>query len=130
MKKLTSIITIISIMAGSSGNTFFKAYEDVYPETAIVTETDLETDLVTVETLNGNLFQFEGIEDYQTGDIVSMIMDSNKTPEVTDDIILSVKYSGYIPETTPAEVPEVETTPEADLFAEYINAIENGSYNE
>lgn len=120
MKKLTSLITIISIMAGSAGNTYFKSYEDIYPETAIVQEANTETDIVTVETFNGNLFQFYGVEDYQAGDIVSMIMDSNKTEAVNDDIILSVKYSGYIP----------ETTPEADLFMEYLEAIENGSYNE
>lgn len=130
MKKLTSLITIISIMAGSSGNTYFKSYEDIYPETAIITETNQEADIVTVQTFNGNLFQFYGIEDYQAGDIVSMIMDSNKTEAVNDDIILSVKYSGYIPETTPEEVPEIETTPEADLFMEYLEAIENGSYTE
>lgn len=124
MKKLTSIITIISIMAGSSGEIYFKSFEDIYPETAIITETNQEADLVTVQTLNGNLFQFEGIEDYQTGDIVSMIMDSNKTEVVTDDIILSVKYSGYIPE----EVPEAENA-DPD-FMEYLEAIENGSYNE
>lgn len=130
MKKLTSIITIISIMAGSTGNTYFQSFEDIYPETAIVQEANTETDIVTVETLNGNLFQFYGVEDYQAGDVVSMIMDSNKTETVSDDIILSVKYSGYIPETTPEEVPEIETTPEADLFAEYIEAIGSGNYIE
>ena len=122
MKKLTSLITIVSIMFGSSGNVYFNTIEDIYPETAIITETDLETDLVTVETLNGNIFEFYGVEDYTTGDIVSMIMDSNKTETVTDDIILSVKYSGYF---------QQEGSPEADPdFVEYINAIENGSYNE
>ena len=126
MKKLTSIITIISIMAGSSGNTFFKAYEDIYPETAIVTETNQETDIVTVETMNGNRFEFYGVEDYTTGDIVSMIMNSNKTEAVTDDIILSVKYSGYIQQIQ--EVPEAENA-DPD-FMEYLEAIENGSYNE
>lgn len=129
MKKLTSLITIVSIMFGSSGNVYFNTIEDIYPETAIVMETDFEADLVTVQTLNGNIFEFYGVEDYTTGDVVSMIMDSGSTPEVKDDIILSVKYSGYIQQMQEAQ--EAETTPEADLdFMEYIEAIENGSYTE
>lgn len=122
MKKLTSLITLISIMAGSSGNIYYNAIEDIYPETAIIQEVNYNTDVVTVQTLNGNTFQFEGIEDYQAGDIVSMIMDSKKTPEVTDDIILSVKYSGYI--------QQIQEAPADPDFMEYLEAIENGSYNE
>lgn len=128
MKKLTSLITIVSIMFGSSGNVYFNTIEDIYPETAIIMKTDLEADLVTVQTLNGNCFQFYGVEDYQAGDIVSMVMDSGSTPEVEDDIILSVKYSGYIQQIQ--EAPEIETTPEADPFSEYLEAIENGNYTE
>lgn len=123
MKKLTSLITIISIMYGSSGNIYFQSFENIYPETAIIQEANIDTDIVTVETLSGNRFEFYGVEDYQAGDVISMIMDSNKTEAVTDDIILSVKYSGYI--------QQVQEAPEADPdFMEYLEAIENGSYNE
>lgn len=122
MKKLTSIITIITIMMNSNGNTYFKSFENIYPETAIIQEVNTDTDLVMVQTLSGNIFEFYGVEDYSTGDIVSMIIDSGSTPEVTDDKILSVKYSGYI--------QQMQEAPEADLFMEYLEAIENGSYTE
>lgn len=68
----------------------------LYPETAIVTDVNETEDCVIVECSNGNLFQFYGIEDWAEGDICSMLMSDNGTTEVTDDQILSVKYSGYV----------------------------------
>ncbi len=68
----------------------------LYPTTATVTDLDRETDTVTVETATGILYAFCGCEDYAEGDLVSMIMYSNGTDDdVTDDVILSVRYSGF-----------------------------------
>lgn len=49
-------------------------------------------DLVTVETQDGNLWVFQGIEDWMPGDKVVMAMDDSATSDVSDDWILSVRY--------------------------------------
>lgn len=66
----------------------------IYPNTMVITETNYETDTVTMSTCSGVTYQFEGVEDYYVGDLVSVIMFDNGTPEVYDDIILSHRYAG------------------------------------
>lgn len=70
----------------------------IYATCGVVTETDTVNDVVTIEDYNGNLFQFEGVEDYEEGDIVSCIMYNNNTEDITDDVIISCRYSGRIKE--------------------------------
>lgn len=67
----------------------------LYPATATVTDLDYERDIVTVENANGYTYQYYGCEDYAEGDLVSMIVYSNGTDDITDDEILMVYYSGY-----------------------------------
>ena len=83
MKKL--LATIAAIIAAGL----------IYPTTMQVTDIDYNNDVVTVETATGFVYQFEGTEDYTEGDLVSCIMFSNGTADITDDIILSVRYSGF-----------------------------------
>nr|DAZ61513.1 MAG TPA: hypothetical protein [Caudoviricetes sp.] len=66
----------------------------IYPLTAKVTKVNKKKNVVTVQDYSGNKWKFRGCEDYEDGDIVSMLMDSNGTEKVTDDIILQVRYSG------------------------------------
>lgn len=65
-----------------------------YPLTAKVTKVNKKKNVVTVQDYNGNKWKFRGCEDYSKGDVVSMLMGSNGTKNVTDDIILQVRYSG------------------------------------
>ena len=67
-----------------------------YPMTTIVVNLDHEKDVVTCKDFNGFLWQFEGCEDWQEGDICSMIMNDNGTPKIFDDEIISVRYDGWI----------------------------------
>lgn len=88
MKKLLIIILAIAIIACTCSC----GKSTLYPETGKVVE--ICNDTVSVETSTGNLFEFYGSEDWFVGDIVSMIMDSCGTTEITDDMIIAVKYSG------------------------------------
>lgn len=88
MKKLLIIILAIAIIACTCSC----GKSTLYPETGKVVE--ICNDEVVVETCTGNLFAFYGAEDWFVGDCVSMIMDSCGTTEITDDIIITVKYSG------------------------------------
>ena len=65
-----------------------------YPLTAKVTKVNKKKNVVTVQDYSGNKWKFRGCEDYENGDVVSMLIDSNGTEKVTDDIILQVRYSG------------------------------------
>ena len=87
---------LLAILLSLIASGQLKENGNLYAETAIVREIDYATDTVTVECFNGNLFSFSDCDDWAEGDICSMLMDSKGTSEVTDDEILSVKYSGYV----------------------------------
>lgn len=69
--------------------------ETRYPMCCVVENVSAGNDTVTIRDFNGNLWQFKGIEDWETGDICACIMSTNGTEEITDDEIVSVKYSGF-----------------------------------
>ena len=66
-----------------------------YPTCATVVELDRENDEVVVEDFNGNLWAFDGCEDWAEGDICAMIMNDEGTSEIYDDTIVQVRYCGY-----------------------------------
>lgn len=100
MKNLTKMQTIcliiaLSIVAAFTDLSLAKLYnanqqKHLYPLTATVTQ--IENDTVTVEDSNGNLWDFYGTEDWQVGDGCSLLMDSNGTNNIEDDIIISIQY--------------------------------------
>lgn len=66
-----------------------------YPAT--MTVTSVQNDVVTMETSTGHIYEMEGAEDWMAGDVASLIMSDNGTPEdITDDVIMSARYTGYI----------------------------------
>lgn len=67
----------------------------VYPETAVVVVLDEEEDIVTVQSAGGIRWNFAGCSDYDPGDVVSLLMEENETPEITDDRVLQSRYAGY-----------------------------------
>lgn len=66
-----------------------------YPLTALVVETDEAADTVSVEDYAGNLWSFEGAEDWFVGDFASLLMNDMGTPLIFDDEIVSVRYAGH-----------------------------------
>ena len=71
---------------------------DVYPQTFIATKVEWvseETQLVTIESVTGFVYQFySDAGDWTPGDLVACIMDRNGTPEITDDVVIDANYSG------------------------------------
>lgn len=100
MKNLTKtqtlfIIISLAIVAAFMDLSFAKLYnanqqKHLYPITTTVTE--IENDTVTVEDSNGNLWSFDGAEDWQVGDGCALIMYDNSTREIIDDTITSTRY--------------------------------------
>ena len=87
---------LLSVIISMFLNGNLKSDYRLYAETGIIVETDAKQDLVTVECVNGNLFSFYGIEDYEEGDLVGMLMSNNGTGTVYDDVILSTNYVGSV----------------------------------
>ena len=67
----------------------------VYPLTVVVIELDREGDIVTCVDGADNFWEFYGVEDWQTGDFASLLMDDNGTPNIIyDDVITMAHYAG------------------------------------
>lgn len=90
MRKIivTLIIAIILISAVSASAGF-------YPMSTVVCQVDYEADTVVCSDFNENLWCFYDCEDWQTGDICSMIMWDRNTQNIEDDVILVVRYDGW-----------------------------------
>ena len=68
---------------------------DLYALTTVVAEVDRECNTVYCVDFNGEEWAFWGCEDWVEGDIASMLMYTNGTPIIYDDVILGVRYGGY-----------------------------------
>lgn len=69
--------------------------EHTYSKTTVVAEVNRTTDTVTCIDFNGDKWCFKGCEDWEQGDIASLLMSDNKTKNIYDDIILNARYEGY-----------------------------------
>lgn len=99
MKKL-AVIGLMAMSTLIASNAMQRTYsmDEIYSTTTLVHDVDYETDTVTIRTFSGIEYQFTGCEDWFEGDICSVIMDKNGTPEVYDDIILQTRYAGWVEE--------------------------------
>lgn len=95
-----SLIALTALITLATGSTTAKAaapQSSIYPNAMIVDEIDRAADVVYIKTCTGLVYSFEGVEDWMIGDLAAVIMDDNGTPEnVKDDIILDIRYTGYI----------------------------------
>lgn len=65
----------------------------IYSKSAVVVGLDYTADVVTVEDSTGNLWTFEGVEDYDLNDRVALTMSDNGTDwDVKDDRIIETRY--------------------------------------
>lgn len=96
MKKgfsLISFILILCFFTTATASTF-------YPLTTVVIDFDYSEDLVFCVDYCGNVWTFPEIEDWQIGDIASLLMWDSETDFIIDDAIIEVNYGGWVdPET-------------------------------
>ena len=86
---ITVMIVILILLASCSS-------VEVYAKNARVVELDRISDSVIVEDSNGELWEFEGCEDWQEGDGAALLMSDNGTPfSIYDDEIISVQYQRF-----------------------------------
>lgn len=91
--RLRAIAALLAMMqAGAIGS----RTTHQYTLTVYVAEIDRAEDIVTYETHSGHRFEWQGVEDQETGEIYSLMMDDNGTPDtIEDDSIISARYSGW-----------------------------------
>lgn len=100
--KLIGACTLVVIVF--LGMIFFsmpaKAESSFYPRAAIIIEIIEDEDIVVCQDAAGVIWEFYGIEDFDIGDIVAMLLWDKGTPEsIYDDEIIDVVYAG-----TPAQL--------------------------
>ena len=91
--RLRAIAALLAMMqAGAIGG----RTTHQYTLTVYVAEIDRAEDIVTYETHSGHRFEWQGVEDQETGEVYSLMMDDNGTAEtIEDDSIISARYSGW-----------------------------------
>lgn len=68
----------------------------LYARTAKIAEVDYGTGTITLVDGAGLVWQLTGCEDYDVGDLVSLLMsDAGTSESVLDDVIVSASYAGY-----------------------------------
>ena len=95
-KFIALISTLLILLAAFSGVSTETIKQNYYAMTTVVIQVDYENDIVTCKDFVGNSWAFNGCEDWISGDIASMIMDTKGTQEISDDEIVSVRYNGWI----------------------------------
>ncbi len=68
---------------------------DYYALATTVNAIDRDTDVVTCEDYNGNLWEFYGVEDWQVGDNANLLMDTMGTERIYDDEICGATYGAW-----------------------------------
>lgn len=96
MLVILTVILIILVDYKRFCDEEFVRTDNIYPRTAVVTEINRVDDIVTVTDNVGYMWQFTEADDWEIGDIASMIMNDNGTDVITDDMIVSVRYNGNI----------------------------------
>ena len=87
MKKLIVIVALLAFMT-------MRASAEIYPQAFVVG--GIEDDALILVDGNENEWIWEGVEDYAIGDVVAAIMDDNNTTIIYDDMIMMIRYAGYM----------------------------------
>lgn len=95
MKKLFVVWCAIVIVA-TLMNVYTCASAETYAKTTIVVSVDYDADAVECVDFNGNVWAFDGVEDWYVGDFATMLMEDNDDNNIYNDTIVSVRYDGWL----------------------------------
>ena len=86
---------LVGFLLGITTVSFLFLYNKscIYSRSAVVVGVDYTADVITVEDSTGNLWTFEGVEDYDLKNRVALTMSDNGTDwDIKDDRIIEVRY--------------------------------------
>lgn len=72
-----------------------RVFENVRATTAVITGFNFTDDTVICADSAGNIWEFAGIEDWEFGDVVTLIFDTRGTEEISDDEIVRATYNAW-----------------------------------
>jgi hypothetical protein len=72
-----------------------RVFDDIRATTAVITGFNFTDDTVICADSAGNIWEFEGIEDWCYGDVVTLLFDTQKTKEIFDDEIIRATYNAW-----------------------------------
>lgn len=95
---ITGALIMGAFLVGKSAG-YSKAENDtkanLYPRTTVVTFVDTITDTVFCEDAVGELWEFYGCDDWNEGDICTLLMENTgKVDSIYDDTIIKTVYNG------------------------------------
>ena len=97
MKKLiTALILFLVVATIDIGVKANEPAHKLYPRAMEIVEFEHDTDTVVCVDAVGLEWAFYGIEDWDIGDLIIVMLDNNGTPNtMVDDIITDTIFSGY-----------------------------------
>ena len=99
MKKTITIITILALattITACGKQTKAADNSKEYPTMVKITKINPQYDTMVGIDASGEMWQLEGIKDYDVNDYVALIMNDNGTPHyIYDDEIVDMRYCGY-----------------------------------
>lgn len=128
MKKFTKMQTLFIIISlAIISSTFDKSICQLYNANQIshlyplsTTVTEINNNTVTVEDSNGNLWSFDGAEDWEINDSCALIMNDNNTKDIRDDVIISTRYQGRM-ESKISDIAYIERSSDNSYTVEDLN---------
>lgn len=89
-------VTILFGLAIVLTSPAFADIDGINVRAGIIIKINTEEDYCVVEDSCGLFWEFQGVDDYEIGDLVIMTMWDAETESIFDDEIINVTYSGYI----------------------------------
>lgn len=95
MKKFAIVWSVIVALAILMGIVACASAE-TYPQTFVVDLVNHKQNYMVLVDYNGNEWIYEGVEDFDCGDIVAAIMEERGTLTIYDDETVKIRYAGYM----------------------------------
>lgn len=105
-KTLFTIVIVVTILIGvysitlnkikannKIDNTNTVSTDNLYLTKGTVTDINTTKDIVTIVTVDGQLFSFKGVEDWLINDGCVLSFDNKGTTDIKDDIIIDILYN-------------------------------------
>ena len=90
MKKVVVVAVVVVVVVAMM--MMVCACAEMYPEAYIVSEVNHEQDMVVLVDGRGEIWVWEGAEDWYPGDLAVGIVEDWDTPDLYDDEILTLRY--------------------------------------
>ena len=105
MKRITlALVLVLVVLASTACGMYYygkvngqnEMMSHAYPMIATVVRVEYNHDTVVVEDDYGHQWAFIGCDDWCEGDVTALIMDDNGTELIYDDVIMDVRYAGWV----------------------------------